>query len=315
MAGHQHLAETVHIALDVFHKSQDAGVDRPQIMGFDGLSLGRRRADQGAAAQLDVRPTARLFLIDEEIFLLRADGHVNGTHGTVAEQFEQTHGPFLDGADAFQQRRFHVQRRAIVGDEHRRDAERAAFVAEDDEGRTGRIPGAISTGLKGIPHAPRREGRSVGFALDQFLAAEGVDRMPLAVEIEKGHVPLRRDFRPRLKPVGIMRRAFGKGPFLHGRRHVVGDRTVELAVSLDRRHQTPVYVLRQTFLHGRFVENMHSKNLRRTGYTFIHLLQPPPNVFAVLNFFKKRQGQIFSIHLFMMQEYITSIRIGACRYT
>ena len=50
----ENLSEAVHVALDVFHVGEDAGVNRAEIVRFDGLRLGRRGADERAAAQSDV---------------------------------------------------------------------------------------------------------------------------------------------------------------------------------------------------------------------------------------------------------------------
>ena len=134
--------------------------------------------------------------------MFSADGDVSPLYPPVAEELQKAHGAGLNGVHRLEERGLEVQGGAVVGDEDRRDAEGSPFLAHHDEGGARGVPGAVAPGLESGPYAPRGEGGRIGFALDEFLALEGLDRHSALVLGHEGHVFFRGHLRPGVEPVG-----------------------------------------------------------------------------------------------------------------
>ena len=224
------------------------------------LSLGRGTAQDGPAAVPDVKTVFCHGAVHEEILLFCPDGHVGPLDSPVAEELEETHGAGFHGIHRFEERGFEVQGGAVIGDEHRGDAEGSAFLAHHDEGRARRVPGAVAPGLESGPDAARGKGGSVGLALDEFFSLEGLDGHPAFILGHEGHVLFGGHFRPGVEPVGPVGGPLREGPFLHGRRHHVRHGRVELLSSFDGGHERLENMLGKSLLHCPPVENVHSEN-------------------------------------------------------
>ena len=67
-------AQLPELLVQLLHKGRNAGLDSAEIMVVQLLSLGRLGAEQRAAGKNQILALVIQLLIDQEIFLLRADG-------------------------------------------------------------------------------------------------------------------------------------------------------------------------------------------------------------------------------------------------
>ena len=212
-------AELPQLLVQILHIRRDARTDGAEIMIVQLLTLGRLRAEERPAAQAQILALQIELLVDQEIFLLRADLRVDLLGLVVTEQTQDAHGLTADRVDGAQQRRLFIQRLAGVGAENGRDAEAAVL----DEGKCRRVPAGIASGLERGAQAARRERGGVRLTADQLLAGEvhddlaAADRMDEAVVLFGGHAG------ERLEPVGEVRRAVLQSPDLHAVGDVVCD--------------------------------------------------------------------------------------------
>ena len=180
------------------------GLDGTEIVVVHLLALGRLGAEQRAAGEAQVGAGVVHFFGDQEIFLLGADGGTDVPGGGVAEQPEDPERLLVERFHGAQERRLFVQRVAAVGTERGGDAERVAL----DERVGGGVPGGVAARFKRCPQAAGREGRGVGFALDQSFAGELHDHAAVGRGGNKAVVLLRGYAGERLEPVGEMGRSF-----------------------------------------------------------------------------------------------------------
>ena len=213
-----------------------------------------RRTIQRTARLQQVRPLQVEFLVDQEVLLFDTQRDFHRLL-RLAEAFHQPDDRFFQYLCGPQQRRLLVEDFARVGAENRRDAERSAVVMAFDEGGARRIPRRVAARLERAAQAARREAGRVRFADRQRLAGEFENRLAVG-EVQEGVVLLRRSARQRLEPVGVMRRAAGDGPFLHGRGDFIRDVRIQRLHAVDGRHELLVGVLRQMLRHFRDVEHI-----------------------------------------------------------
>jgi hypothetical protein len=110
-------------------------------------------------------------------------------------------------------------------------------------------------------HPARGEARRVGFAANQFLAAELRDSAAVGRRREKRIVLLGRHAGHRLEPVRVVRRAVLDGPVLERARDDVGHVRLDRRPVRARTPQRPVDVLRQARPLDFFVEGQRTEFL------------------------------------------------------
>ena len=104
-------AELEQLGLGVGHARQHALGDRAEVLVFQLLALGRLGAEERAAGVDQVGPGVEEVLVDQEVFLLRADGGEDLLGVVVAEQLAGCAGPACDSASIERkQRRLLVER-------------------------------------------------------------------------------------------------------------------------------------------------------------------------------------------------------------
>ena len=251
-------AELPQLLVQILHIRRDTRTDGAEIMVVQLLTLGRLRAEERPAAQAQILALQIELLVDQEIFLLRADLRVDLLGLVVAEQTQDAHGLTTDRVDGAQQRRLFIQRLAGVGAENGRDAEAAVL----DEGKRRRVPAGIASGLERGAQAARRERGSVRLTADQLLAGEvhddlaAADRMDEAVVLFGGHAG------ERLEPVGEVRCAVLQGPDLHAVGDVVCDvereRRARAQAALPCLERGAGYIL----LHSGLIKYVAAKQFR-----------------------------------------------------
>ena len=161
--------------LDLGHELQHPRADGSEIVVFKLLVLRGSRAEHSPSGLKQIRPAPVERPVDQKVFLLRTQRNLNVGFRLAELLHQPLHGT-RERLDRPQKRRFHVERRAGVCAERRRDAERrAVVVALDERGRRG-VPGGVAARLEGRPEAARREGGCVGFAADEVAPRKTVNR-------------------------------------------------------------------------------------------------------------------------------------------
>ena len=154
------------------HAGQHALGDGAEVLVFQLLALGRLGAEEGAAGVDQVGPGVVEVLVDQEVFLLGADGGEDLRGLALPNSFRMRSACLRQRLHRAQQRRLLVERLAGPAREGGRDDERRAVGVLQDEGRAGRVPGGVAAGLERGADAAGGEASGVRLALDQFLAAE-----------------------------------------------------------------------------------------------------------------------------------------------
>ena len=232
------------------HEGLHTGLDRAEVVVVQLLSLGRLRAEEGAAGVDQVGAAVVHLRVDQEILLLRAHGGAHVGHVGVAEELQNAQGLAVDGLHGAQQRGLVVQRFAAVGAERRGDAQHAVL----DEGVAVGVPGGVAPGLKGGAQAARGEAGRVRLALNQLLAGKLHDDLAVGGGGDEAVVLLGGDAGHGLEPVGVVGRALLQRPVLHGVRHHHGHVAVQMAAVLHGLLQLFVGLLGETGAHDRVVE-------------------------------------------------------------
>ena len=230
-------------------------------MIFELLTLGRLRAEQGAAGRQQVRSGEEEMSIDQEVLLLGAGRRRDERAVRLAEQLQHALGLAIEGLHRTQERRLLIQRFAGPGDERCRNAERRAVRVFEDVGRAGDVPDRVAAGFERGTNAAGREARTVGLTLDQLLAGELGHRPAVAIGREKAIVLLGGETGEREEDVGVVGRALFDCPILHRRGDDIGDRRVELGPCFDRLAERLVDRLRQPVFHDRLIENVAAEQL------------------------------------------------------
>ena len=243
-------AELPQLLVEVAHKGRDARADRAVIVVVQLLSLRRLRAEERPAAQPQVLALEVHLLVDQEIFLLRADLRRHLLRLRVAEQAQDAHGLPADGADGAEQRRLFVERLAGIGTEDRRDIEAVVL----DEGVGCGVPRGVAARLKRRAQAARREARRIRLAAHQLLAGKLHADLPAADGRDEAVVLLGGEAGHRLEPVRKVCRAVLQRPDLHavgdGPGNVQRQRPAVAQTGAPRVHRRLVHIL----AHGLLVE-------------------------------------------------------------
>ena len=197
------------------HAITRSGID-PKYWSSISWPFGGCGAEDGPPAVDQVRPGVDEALVDQEVFLLRADGREHLLDVVVAEQLEDAHGLGRQGFHRPEQRRLLVEGLAGPRDEDGRDDEGRAVRGLADVGRAGRVPARVPAGLERGADAAGRERAGVRLALDQFLAAELGDRLARPGRLQEAVVLLGRRPGQRLEDVRVVGRAALDRPVLHG---------------------------------------------------------------------------------------------------
>ena len=266
MLGRRHLivlrfgkdSQLPQLGIQLLHERGHARLDGAEIMVVQLLPLRRLRAEERAARVEQVLALIVKRLVDEEIFLLRADRRAHSPDGGVAEELQNAQALLVDGLHGAQQRRFLVERLAAVGTERGRDIEH--MILDEREGR--RVPCGVASGLKRGAQTAGGEAGRVRLALNQLLAGKLHDNAAACGGRDERVVLLRRDAGHGLEPVGKMRRAELNGPVLHGIGHNVGRSQIEPLALVDSRVDVLEDLLRQLLLHNRFAEYVTTKEIR-----------------------------------------------------
>ena len=151
-------AELEHLGLAVGHAREHALRDGAEVLVFQFLALRRLGAEQRPTAVEQVGPGVEEVLVDQEVFLLRADGgeHLPGLG--VAEQAKDAQrlvatGPPCDfKSGVFLSSASPVQETNTVG-----MTSVAPFGRFADVGGAGRVPAGVAAGLEGRADAARGE--------------------------------------------------------------------------------------------------------------------------------------------------------------
>ena len=249
-------AQLPQFLVQLLHERCHARADRTEIVVLHLLPLGRLGAEQRAAGEDQVLTLGVILLFNEEIFLLGAD-RGGYTANVLSEQLEHTAGLRADRFHRAQQRGLFVEDFAGVRAERRRDIERTVL----NERIAGGVPCGIAARLKGCAQAAGRERGRIGFATDKLLTGELHHYAAVVRGGDEGVVLLGRDAGHRLEPVGVVRRALGNRPVLHGGRHDRGDVSVDRRTLPHRLFQLFVNVLGQTFLHDGLIKDHAAEQL------------------------------------------------------
>ena len=270
MLGLAEHAQLPQLAVEILHVFRHARTDGAEVMIVQLLPLGRLRAEERAAAELQILALFIERLIDQEIFLLRADLRRDALRLVVAEQAENAQRLAADGLHGAQQGRLLVERVAAVGAEDRRDAETA--VLDKREGR--RIPGAVAARFKRGAQTAGREARRVRLAADQLLAGKLHGDPAAADGADKAVVLLGRHAVERLEPVRIMRRAMLERPLLHAARDLICDLQRQGLILLQTFFPRGDGTRRDILRHGGLIKN-HAAEQLGDRVLFTHAWRPP----------------------------------------
>ena len=167
----------------------------------------------------------------------------------MAEQLQDALGLGAHRLLATQQRRLVVQCLAGHRDEHRRDTQGVAVRVLQDVGRAGDVPAGVAARLEGAAQPAGREAGRVRLALDQGLACELGQRLPVADRLEEAVVLLGGQPGHRVEDVRVVGRTLRQRPVLHRRGDRVGHGRVELGALLDGRDDGFVHRLRHPQPH------------------------------------------------------------------
>ena len=216
-------AELPELLVEVGHVCRDSRLDNSEIVVVHLLTLGRLCAEERASAENQILALFIERLVNEEIFLLGADGGAHAFYVGVAEKSEYAQSLLVECLHGTEQGRFLVERLAAVGAERRGDAE--SFVFYKCVG--GGIPRGVAAGFKGCSESAGGEGRCVRLAFYQLLARELHDNAPVGGGGNEAVVLLGGYAGQGLEPVGKMGRAALNGPVLHRGGNCVGDVIIE----------------------------------------------------------------------------------------
>ena len=261
VAGLRWNAKAPQLVLGVGHEGQDAGGDAAEVVVLKLLVLRRRRAVEGAAGLQKVRALQVELLVNQEVFLLRAQCHGH-RRLLKAKTLHQADDCPLQRLGRTQERGLLVKDLTCVGAEYRGDAEGRTVGMVLDEGGAGGIPGSVATGLEGAAKTAGREAGRVGLANGQGLARKLQNRLALG-KLQEGVVLLGSAAGQRLEPVGVVGRTTGNRPLLHRSGNLVRNAGVQGLHAVDGRYQFLVGRLRKVLRHLRVVEDISGKEVQQ----------------------------------------------------
>ena len=251
-------AQLPQLGVQLLHKGGDAGLDGAEVVVVQLLPLGGLGTEQRPAGVDQIPALLVQRLVDQEVFLLRADRRRHVLDLLAAEQLQHPESLPVQRLHAAKEGRFLIQRLSAVGAERRGDAERFAL----DESVAGGVPCRVAPRLEGGAQTAGGEGGGVRLAADQLLAGEFHDHSAVRRGSDKAVVLLRRDPGQGLEPVGEVGRAVLNCPVLHGGGHRVGNGGVQLRSLLNGVLQGMIYFPGQASLHHAAVKDHASKYFR-----------------------------------------------------
>ena len=249
-------AQLPKLLVQIGHERLDARADRAKVVILQLLPLRAPRAQKRAAGENQVGALLIIFLVDQEILLLGANGRRHAAD-PLAKERQHAAGLLADGLHRAQQRRFLIQNLARVRAERRRDAERVIL----DERIARRVPRGIAARLERRAQAARGEGRRIRLAPHQLLAGKLHDDRAIRAGRNEGIMLFCGDARHRLEPMGEVGRALLDGPVLHGVGHHARDLRVQCRALPHGLLERFIHVLGQSLLHNGLVKDHASKQL------------------------------------------------------
>ncbi len=249
-------AELEQLFFHVVHVGGDPLLDASEVLVLQLLTLGRRGAHHGPAAQDQVRALVEVIRVDEEILLLRSQGGIDAPDVLAPQQLHDIQGAFAHRPVGAEQRGLLVQGFAGVGKEGGGDAQGRGDAVAPDEGRGGHVPDRVAPGLEGGPDAAAGEARGVRFALDKLLARKPFDDGADPGDVDEGVVLFRRHAGHGLEPVGEVGGPLLDRPLLHGVGYDVGGFDVQKGAFVDGIDDLPVGGPRELDLHDVDVEGV-----------------------------------------------------------
>ena len=251
-------AELPELFVEVCHVSGDSRLDNSEIVVVHLLSLGRLCAEKSASAEDEVFALLIECLVNEEVFLLGADGGAHALYIGVAEESENTKSLLVESLHGTEQRRFLVECLAAVRAERRGNAEGLVFYKCVGSG----IPRGVAAGFKGCSESARREGRCVRLAFYQFLARELHDNASVGCGGYEAVMLLGGNAGQGLEPVGEMGRAMLNGPVFHSGGNCVGDVIIQACSFVNSLLERLVNIGGKHCFHHSVVKNETSEIIR-----------------------------------------------------
>ncbi len=152
-------------ASHVGHARQHAFRNGAEVLILQLLALGRLGPEERPPAVQEVGAGVEEVLVDEEVFLLRADGGEHFLGFRVAEELQNAERLRRERFHTAKQRRLLVERLAGPRHEHGRDDERGPFGDFADVRGRSRIPAGVAAGFEGGADAAGGEAAGVRLAL------------------------------------------------------------------------------------------------------------------------------------------------------
>ncbi len=262
-------AEDEQLTLELEHERLHASRDHAEVVILELLPFRRLGAEQGAARVQQVRARVEEVLVDQEVFLLAAGVRRDRRDGLVAEQLEDARGVRAERGRGAEHRGLGVERFAGPRHEGGRDAQRDAVHGLGQVGRAGHVPGGVAAGFGRGADAAAREARCVRLTLDQLLAGELGNGVPLAVGVVEAVVLLCRQTGERVEDVRVVRGTLRQGPVFQCGGDDIRRIGIEGLVAFDRLLERLVHVLREVRLHRAQAEHVGAEQRSRRGFLVI----------------------------------------------
>ena len=179
--------------VNILHKGSDTFSDTAVIMIAHLLSFRCTCAEKGSSG-VDQIVTLQIFLaVNKEIFLFRTDAGRNLGGRLISEKTDDTKRLLVNCLSGTKEGCLFIQCFSLVGTECSGNAKDHARGIFSDKSRGSNIPCRISSCLECCTKSARREGRSVGFSLDQFLSGKLHKHLSVRIGMgDKGIMLLRR---------------------------------------------------------------------------------------------------------------------------
>ena len=266
-------AQLPQLFVQLLHKLGDLGTNDTEVVLFQLLTLGRGSAEQGAAGEDQILTSFVIFLLDQEVLLLGADGGGDVIH-ILAEQLQDANRLIGQCVHGTQQRGLLIQSLAGVADECGGDAQHVVL----HESVAGGVPCGVAAGLAGGTQAAGGEGGSIGLAAHQLLAGELHDGGAVAHRGNKAIVLLTGDAGQRLEPVGVVGGTQLHGPALHHAGHNVCHLNVQRSTLVQGVLEALISSARQALLHHMLVKDLAAVDLHNIcchkSYSLLDLMFP-----------------------------------------
>ena len=138
-------AELPELLIQIMHERGDLRFQDTEVVILHLLAFRRGRSQKRSSAEKKVFSLLIHVLVDEEIFLLGADRRRDACDVALADQMKDFNGLLTQRFHGTEKRCLLIQRLAAIGNERRRNIQRAIL----DKSRRGRVPCGIAAGLEG----------------------------------------------------------------------------------------------------------------------------------------------------------------------